>query len=69
MSEQRAGISDEKVREATGRTGEEWEVLLDARAAADLAHGKIVALLQELGVESGWWRQMLAVAHGLGHDR
>jgi uncharacterized protein YndB with AHSA1/START domain len=61
MSEQRAGVSDEKVREATGRTPREWEKELDARGAADLAHGKIVALLGEIGVESGWWRQMLAV--------
>lgn len=60
MSE-RAGISDEKVRQATGRTPAEWEALLDARGAAELSHGRIAALLGEIGVGSGWWMQMLAV--------
>jgi uncharacterized protein YndB with AHSA1/START domain len=62
MSEERAGISDDAVRAATGRTPGEWENLLDARGAADLSHKQIVALLQDAGeIESGWWRQMLAV--------
>lgn len=61
MSEQRGGISDEKVREATGRTPAEWEAELDARGAADFSHKQIVAALEEAGVESGWWQQMLAV--------
>jgi uncharacterized protein YndB with AHSA1/START domain len=61
MSEERGGISDDAVRAATGRTPGEWEKLLDARDAADFSHKQIVALLEELGVESGWWMQMLAV--------
>lgn len=62
MSEARAGISDDAVRAATGRTPEEWEKVLDARGGADLSHKQIVALLQETGeIESGWWRQMLTV--------
>jgi uncharacterized protein YndB with AHSA1/START domain len=61
MSEKRAGVSDDAVREATGRAPAEWEKLLDARGAADLSHKQIVALLEELGVESGWWRQSLTV--------
>jgi uncharacterized protein YndB with AHSA1/START domain len=61
MSEARAGISDDAVRAATGRTPGEWAKALDDRGAADLTHKQIVAQLQELGVESGWWRQMLTV--------
>lgn len=61
MSEARGKVSDDRVREATGRTPGEWEALLDGRGAADFSHKQIVALLGELGVESGWWRQMLAV--------
>jgi uncharacterized protein YndB with AHSA1/START domain len=62
MSEERAGISDDAVHAATGRTPGEWETLLDARGAADLSHRQIVSLLQETGeVRSGWWLQMLAV--------
>jgi uncharacterized protein YndB with AHSA1/START domain len=61
MSEERGRISDDAVRAATGRTPGEWETLLDGRGAADFSHKQIVALLEELGVESGWWMQMLAV--------
>lgn len=61
MSKEREGISDDAVRAATGRTPGEWEALLDAPGAADFSHKQVVALLQDLGVESGWWRQMLAV--------
>jgi uncharacterized protein YndB with AHSA1/START domain len=61
MAEERGGISDDAVRAATGRTPGEWETLLDERGAADFSHKQIVALLEELGVESGWWMQMLAV--------
>ncbi|HEX6368119.1 MAG TPA: SRPBCC domain-containing protein [Longimicrobium sp.] len=61
MSKEREGISDDAVRAATGRTPREWEELLDARGAADLSHRQIVSQLEEIGVESGWWMQMLAV--------
>ena len=61
MSKEREGISDDAVRAATGRAPGEWEALLDARGAAELSHKQIVALLAELGVERGWWRQMLTV--------
>lgn len=62
MSKERGGVSDDAVREATGRTPAQWEALLDARGATDLSHKQIVALLKESGeIESGWWRQMLAV--------
>jgi uncharacterized protein YndB with AHSA1/START domain len=61
MSEERGRMSDDAVRAATGRTPGEWQALLDSRGAADLSHKQIVALLQDSGVESGWWMQMLAV--------
>lgn len=61
MSETRGGVSDEAVKAATGRTPAEWEAVLDARGAADLPHGKIVALLRESGeIESSWWMQQVA---------
>lgn len=51
-------VSDEAVREATGRTWKEWQGWLDDRGAADLPHKEIVRLLgRDGGVESGWWRQ------------
>jgi uncharacterized protein YndB with AHSA1/START domain len=56
-------IRDEAVREATGRTLNEWEKLLDSRGAADFTHKQIVALLAGEGVESGWWQQSVTVAY------
>jgi uncharacterized protein YndB with AHSA1/START domain len=56
-------IRDEAVREATGRTMDEWEALLDSRGAADLSHTQIAALLADGLIESGWWRQTVAVAY------
>lgn len=55
--------SDDAVRAATGRDWREWEKALDARGAADLPHKRIVALLGEMGVESGWWRQQVTVGY------
>ncbi len=63
MSQER-GVSDEAVKAATGRTPAEWEQLLDSRGAADLPHGKIVALLRESGeIQSSWWMQQVAVGY------
>jgi uncharacterized protein YndB with AHSA1/START domain len=64
MTESRGSVSDEKVREATGRGWAEWEAALDALGAADLSHKEIVALLGErCGVESSWWRQQVTVTY------
>ena len=57
-------ISDEAVREATGRTWDEWEALLDSRGAAELSHREIVGILtKEKLVDSGWWAQSVTVAY------
>jgi len=58
-------ISSQSVREATGRGWEEWLELLDAAGAAGWEHRQIVAYLERepAAVESGWWRQSIAVAY------
>ncbi|HEY8484198.1 MAG TPA: SRPBCC domain-containing protein [Longimicrobiales bacterium] len=57
-------VSDQAVRRATGRGWDEWIRWLDDRGAARLSHQEIVALLLEQGgVESGWWQQMLTVGY------
>jgi uncharacterized protein YndB with AHSA1/START domain len=54
-------VSDDSVHRATGRTWNEWETMLDRWGAAELSHKEIVATLQERGgIDSGWWRQMVA---------
>ena len=51
-------ISDEAVRNATGRDWSDWFEFLDQRGADDLSHKEIVALLRdEGGVARGWWCQ------------
>lgn len=56
-------ISDDSVREATGRGMDAWAALLDERGAADLSHKRIVEVLADGLVESSWWRQSIAVAY------
>lgn len=56
--------SDASVREATGRGWVEWFEWLGARAADELDHKSIVALLAEDGeLESGWWQQNVSVRY------
>ncbi|HEX6040955.1 SRPBCC domain-containing protein [Longimicrobium sp.] len=56
-------VSDEALVNATGRSWEEWAAVLDARGAAELPHGKIVALLADGLIESSWWRQTVTVGY------
>lgn len=58
------GPSDDAVRDATGRGWAEWEAFLDDGGAERLPHRDLVAWLgEEGGIESGWWRQSVAVAY------
>lgn len=56
-------VSDERVRQATGRSWDEWEALLDERGAAELSHGHIAALLADGLIGSGWWVQAVTVGY------
>lgn len=58
-----AGISDEAVVDATGRSWDDWLELLDDHDGTALDHQERVAVLAEAGVESGWWQQQLAVGY------
>lgn len=57
-----AGMSDAKVREATGRSWAEWVTLLDAARAAEKPHREIAKYVSSLGTPS-WWSQMVTVAY------
>jgi uncharacterized protein YndB with AHSA1/START domain len=59
-----AGIGDDAVRKATGRSWAQWIAALDAAGAATRNHRAIVALVSgRLGLERPWWRQMVAVGY------
>lgn len=55
-------ISDESVKEKTGRDWSEWFALLDAEGGADRDHKGIVELVEIAGTR-GWWAQTVAVAY------
>lgn len=57
-----AGMSDDAVAKATGRTWVEWARTLDAQDASTLEHAAIAKLAAEAGA-SLWWSQMVTVAY------
>src|SRR5688572_19488726 len=59
-----AGVSDDAVKNATGRDWAEWIAALDRENASTRSHRDIALLLhEELGVQSGWWSQMIGVGY------
>lgn len=57
-------ISDEAVRDATGRDWAEWFAVLDDMGAREMDHRAIARALQDDGlVDSGWWAQSITVAY------
>lgn len=68
MADPRTRMSAEAVRNATGKTWNEWFMFLDSERAYDLDHKAIVAILENY-IGSIWWRQTVSVeyekVHGL----
>jgi len=58
-----AGVSDETVREKTGRTWREWVRVLDAIDAASKPHREIAAHVHEAHGIPGWWAQTVTVGY------
>jgi len=57
-----AGMSEDAVVKATGRSWVEWARTLDELDASALEHRDIVTLVHERGA-SEWWSQMVTVAY------
>jgi uncharacterized protein YndB with AHSA1/START domain len=57
-----AGMSDDAVRNATGRTWAEWLRVLDAAHAAEKPHRQIAQHVASLGTPP-WWSQMVTVGY------
>jgi hypothetical protein len=55
-------VSDQKIKEATGRTWEAWLSILDRWGARDRKHGETVDFLMTHDVE-GWYAQAIAVGY------
>lgn len=60
MPEKLVGISNDAVEDATGHGWDHWLSALDARDGEECTHKELVAALDDLGVESAWWRQTIA---------
>ena len=58
----KAGMSDESVRKATGKTWAAWVKLLDSVNAAEKPHREIVKHVSSTGTP-GWWSQMVTVGY------
>ncbi len=58
-----AGISDEAVRKATGKTWDEWGRLLDKDGCKKMPHKEIAELVHEKHGVGPWWCQMVTVGY------
>lgn len=69
MTRKIAGVTDGAVEDATGEDWDGWFAVLDERGGEELTHGELVTALGEAGVESGWWRQQIAVGYEQSRGR
>ena len=64
-----AGISDEAVARATGKTWGEWLQVLDAAGAKKMSHKEIAKLLHDKLKCPPWWSQMVTVGYEQARGR
>ena len=58
-----AGMSDEKVKAATGCTWERWVKSLDYHKAAEMSHRDLARFIHQKYKTPSWWTQMVAVGY------
>jgi hypothetical protein len=64
-----AGISDDAVTKATGKSWDQWCTLLDTAGAARRTHREIAQHLHEQHGVPGWWAQMVTVGYEQARGR
>lgn len=57
------GLSDESIREATGRGWDDWCAALDAWGGTGRSHTEIARHVNEAYAVPGWWAQSVAVGY------
>jgi hypothetical protein len=62
-------VSDQKIKEATGRTWEAWLSILDRWGARDKKHGETVDFLMTQHDVEGWYAQAITVGHERARGR
>ena len=60
---QLAGMSDEKVKAATGCTWERWVKALDYHKATEMSHRDLARFIRENYDTPSWWTQTVAVGY------
>lgn len=58
-----AGIGDQALKKATGRSWNQWFDILDSAGAMTLPHSKIAELLHREHDCGDWWSQMVTVGY------
>jgi hypothetical protein len=58
-----AGLSDESVRKATGRSWSMWVALLDKADAKEMSHPALTKHIRAAFDTPAWWTQMVAVGY------
>jgi hypothetical protein len=58
-----AGMSDAKVKEATGCTWQRWVHALDRKKAYELSHAELAKLIRAEYKTPSWWTQTVAVGY------
>ena len=58
-----ARLSDESVKNATGRDWPKWVSLLDNAGGKEMSHPELVAYIREKYETPSWWTQMVAVGY------
>ena len=56
-------IGDDALKEKTGKTWQQWSIILDKAGADTMDHTHIAAWLFEKKKVPGWWSQMIAVGY------
>ncbi len=64
-----AGVSDEAVQKATGKTWPEWFAVLDEAGGQQMTHKEIVAYVHSRHGVGPWWQQMVTVGYEQGRKQ
>ncbi len=63
MAEIVNGMFSESVKKATGKTWDEWIVILDKEMLFQKPHKEIAKFVNDNYLKSGWWSQMVTVGY------
>ncbi len=60
---ERGRVSDDVVKKATGKTWDEWFMLLNKAGVKQMDHSEIAHFLSTRYISNGWWAQMVTVEY------